>query len=172
MRTNAAVESGIAGVSSTAIVWRDRRAQPATAVACSGDRIAAIGSDAEIRARIDQDARVIDARGGTHPARLQRRPRPLPDGLALAERARPVRGRRRQAEIEKRITDYARGHAGGWVVGRGWFYSAFPGGMPTVELLDRLVPDRPAYLESFDAHTGWANSRALTIAGVRRARAS
>jgi predicted amidohydrolase YtcJ len=38
--------------------------------------------------------------------------------------------------------------------------------MPTVELLDRLVPDRPAYLESFDAHTGWANSRALKIIGV------
>src|SRR5262249_14908668 len=54
----------------------------------------------------------------------------------------------------------------GWVVGRGWFYSAFPGGMPSVELLDRLIPDRPAYLESFDAHTGWANSRALTVAGV------
>src|SRR2546422_432011 len=43
---------------------------------------------------------------------------------------------------------------------------ACSGGMPAVELLDRLIPDRPAYLESFDAHTGWANSRALTIAGV------
>jgi hypothetical protein len=38
--------------------------------------------------------------------------------------------------------------------------------MPTVELLDRLVPGRPAYLESFDAHTGWANSRALEMAGA------
>src|SRR2546430_2318143 len=71
-----------------------------------------------------------------------------------------------QAELEKRITGYVRGRADGWVVGRGWFYSAFAGGMPTVELLDRLIPDRPAYLESFDAHTGWANSTALAIAGV------
>src|SRR5580765_5203672 len=38
--------------------------------------------------------------------------------------------------------------------------------MPTLELLDRLIPDRPAYLESFDAHTGWANTRALTLSGV------
>jgi predicted amidohydrolase YtcJ len=52
------------------------------------------------------------------------------------------------------------------VVGRGWFYSAFPGGMPTLELLDRLIPDRPAYLESFDAHTGWVNTKALVISGV------
>src|SRR5207237_740748 len=71
-----------------------------------------------------------------------------------------------QPEVEKRITAYARGRGDGWVVGRGWFYSAFQGGMPSVELLDRLIPDRPAYLESFDAHTGWANSRALAIAGV------
>jgi len=68
-----------------------------------------------------------------------------------------------QGEIERRIIEYARGHAGPLVVGRGWFYSAFAGGMPTLELLDRLVPDRPAYIESFDAHTGWANSRALAI---------
>jgi predicted amidohydrolase YtcJ len=74
-------------------------------------------------------------------------------------------GAETQAEVERRISDYARTHKEGWVVGRGWFYSAFPSGMPTVQMLDRLVPDRPAYLVSFDAHTGWANSRALAIAG-------
>ena len=77
-----------------------------------------------------------------------------------------LHGAETQAEVERRITAYAARHAGPWIVGRGWFYSAFPGGMPTVELLDHLVPDRPAYLESFDAHTGWANTRALTQAGI------
>ena len=71
-----------------------------------------------------------------------------------------------QAEVERRITAYSARHTGPWVVGRGWFYAAFPGGMPTVELLDRLIPDRPAYVESFDAHTGWANTRALAAAGI------
>ncbi len=71
-----------------------------------------------------------------------------------------------QGEIERRVIEYAREHSGPWVVGRGWFYSAFAGGLPTLELLDRLVPDKPAYIESFDAHTGWANSRALAIAGL------
>lgn len=71
-----------------------------------------------------------------------------------------------QAEIERRVTEYGRAHPDGWLIGRGWLYAAFPGGMPTVELLDRLVPDRPAYLESYDAHTGWANSRALKLVGV------
>ena len=75
-------------------------------------------------------------------------------------------GAETQAEVERRVMDYAGTHRDAWVIGRGWFYSAFPGGMPTVALLDRLVPDRPAYLESFDAHTGWANSRALAFVGI------
>jgi len=146
------------------VVWRPGE-KPATAVACSEERIAAIGSDAEIRAHINKDARVIDARGGTiMPAFNDAHVHFLMGSRSLSEL--DLFGVTGQADLEKRITDYVRGRADGWVVGRGWFYSAFAGGMPTVELLDRLIPDRPAYLESFDAHTGWANSTALAIAGV------
>ena len=146
------------------VVWRPR-GRPATAVACSGERIAAIGSDAEIRRLINKDARVIDARGGSiMPAFNDSHVHFLMGSRSLSEL--DLFGVTSQPEVEKRITDYVHERAAGWVVGRGWFYSAFPGGMPTVELLDRLIPDHPAYLESFDAHTGWANSRALTIAGV------
>jgi hypothetical protein len=77
-----------------------------------------------------------------------------------------LHGAETQGEVERGIAAYAARHKGPWVVGRGWFYSAFPDGMPTVELLDRLIPDRPAFIESYDAHTGWANTRALTISGV------
>jgi len=38
--------------------------------------------------------------------------------------------------------------------------------MPSRQLLDEIVPDRPAYLESFDTHTAWVNSRALAAAGL------
>jgi len=146
------------------VVWRPGE-KPATAVACSGERIEAIGSDAEIRALINKDARVIDARGGTiMPAFNDAHVHFLMGSRSLSEL--DLFGVTSQAEVEKRITDYGRGRAAGWVVGRGWFYSAFPGDMPTVELLDRLIPDHPAYLESFDAHTGWANSKALTLANV------
>jgi predicted amidohydrolase YtcJ len=55
-----------------------------------------------------------------------------------------------------------------WVIGRGWFYAAFPGGLPTRAQLDTVVPDRPALIDSFDAHTAWANSRALHAAGITR----
>jgi predicted amidohydrolase YtcJ len=137
----------------------------ATALAVSGERIAGTGSDAQVRESLARDARVIDARGAfILPAFNDAHVHFLMASRSLSEL--DLHGVETQAEIERRIIDYARTHDGEWVVGRGWFYSAFPGDMPSVELLDRLVPDRPAYMESFDAHTGWANSRALAVAGV------
>jgi len=140
------------------VVWGARHA---TAVGCEGERIAVVGSDDDVR-----DAkRVIDAHGGTIiPAFNDAHVHFLMGSRSLGEL--DLFGVAAQDEIEGRITAYARERDSSWIVGRGWFYSAFPGGMPSVELLDRLIPDRPAYLESFDAHTGWANSKALTIAGV------
>src|SRR5690242_18101582 len=130
-----------------------------TAVVIAGDRISSVDTG-EVGA-----ARVIDAAGAwIMPAFNDAHVHFLMASRSLGEL--DLFGVETQAEVERRVADYARTQEGGWVVGRGWFYSAFPDGMPTVELLDRLVPDRPAYLESFDAHTGWANSRALALAGV------
>jgi predicted amidohydrolase YtcJ len=56
-----------------------------------------------------------------------------------------------------------------WITGRGWYYTAFAGGLPTRQLLDQLVPGRPAYLTAYDGHSGWANTAALKLAGITRA---
>ena len=55
-----------------------------------------------------------------------------------------------------------------WVKGHGWMYVPFPGGLPTRELLDAVVADRPAFMRCYDGHTGWANSAALRLAGIDR----
>src|SRR5437879_6705081 len=128
-------------------------------VVVDGERITGVGTG-----RVTAD-RVLDAGGASIlPAFNDAHVHFLMASRSLGEL--DLHGVDDQTEIERRIVEYARTHAGPWVVGRGWFYSAFAGGMPTLELLDRLVPDRPAYSESFDAHTGWANSRALAIAGL------
>jgi predicted amidohydrolase YtcJ len=44
----------------------------------------------------------------------------------------------------------------------------FPGGNPTRDVLDRIVPDRPVYLPSRDGHSVWVNSRSLEIAGLTK----
>ena len=74
-----------------------------------------------------------------------------------------------QDEYLARIAEYAAGHPDdGWVLGGGWQMSAFPGGTPTADALDRVVPDRPAFLPNRDGHGAWVNSRALELAGVTR----
>ena len=47
-------------------------------------------------------------------------------------------------------------------------YVPFPGGLPTREQLDAVVPDRPAFMRCYDGHTGWVNSAALRLAGIDR----
>ena len=53
-----------------------------------------------------------------------------------------------------------------WIEGDGWTYAPFAGGMPHRLLLDRVVPDRPAFLTAYDGHTAWVNSRALELAAI------
>ena len=139
---------------------------PATAVAIRDERIAALGSDDDIRSLIDPDTRVIDARGGTIlPAFNDSHLHFLMGSRGLREL--DLSGADSLPDVERRIRDYAAAQPGtGWVIGRGWLYAAFPGAMPSLALLDELVPDRPAYLESFDTHTAWVNSRAMQGSGV------
>lgn len=54
-----------------------------------------------------------------------------------------------------------------WITGGGWSMSSFPGGNPTREMLDSVVPDRPVLLENRDHHSAWANTRAFATAGIR-----
>ena len=71
--------------------------------------------------------------------------------------------------IQQRIAAYARANPGAiWVTGRGWNYGAFPGNLPHRKWLDEIVPDRPAFMQGYDGHTGWANTRALELAGITR----
>jgi predicted amidohydrolase YtcJ len=43
-----------------------------------------------------------------------------------------------------------------------------PEALPHKKYLDELFPDRPVFLEGYDGHTYWANSKALALAGVMR----
>jgi predicted amidohydrolase YtcJ len=66
------------------------------------------------------------------------------------------------------VKGYARANAGrAWVRGRGWNQENWKlGRFPTAKELDAVVSDRPAWFERVDGHAGWANSRALALAGI------
>ena len=72
-------------------------------------------------------------------------------------------------EVLAEIRKYAAAHPSQpWVTGAGWDLPVFPGGIPRKEQLDEAVSDRPAYMESADGHSGWANSKALALAGITK----
>jgi predicted amidohydrolase YtcJ len=77
---------------------------------------------------------------------------------------------RTAAEYTAIIAAYAAGNPEvEWITGGGWSMEAFPAGVPTKDLLDAIVSDRPVYLPNRDGHGAWVNSRALKLAGITAA---
>jgi predicted amidohydrolase YtcJ len=54
-----------------------------------------------------------------------------------------------------------------WIQGRGWNQVLWPvQEFPTAADIDAVITDRPVWLRRIDGHAGWANSRAMEIAGI------
>jgi predicted amidohydrolase YtcJ len=141
----------------------------AEALAISGEKIVAVGSMRDIAAHRGPYTRAIDARGHlVLPGFTDCHIHFLDGSLSLLQvnldEARTV------GEIQGKVKAYADAHPDlAWVLGRGWNYVVFnPSGLPDKNSLDQIIPDRPVYLESFDGHTWWANSKALQLAGITR----
>jgi predicted amidohydrolase YtcJ len=65
------------------------------------------------------------------------------------------------------IAAFARANADKPVIyGGGWAMEHFAGGLPTKDLLDSVVPDRPVFLYNRDIHGAWVNSKALDVARI------
>ncbi len=59
-----------------------------------------------------------------------------------------------------------------WIQGRGWnqvFWQDNGQQFPKRQQLDEVIHDRPVWLRRIDGHAGWANSRALQLAGITAA---
>jgi predicted amidohydrolase YtcJ len=67
----------------------------------------------------------------------------------------------------RRISDHARGSSAGWILGRGWNQVLWPvKEFPGASDIDAVVNSRPVWLSRIDGHAGWANSKALELAGI------
>ena len=56
-----------------------------------------------------------------------------------------------------------------WIQGRGWNHTRWPvNRFPTAEELDEAVSERPVWLSRVDGHAGWANSKAMELAGITK----
>ena len=70
-------------------------------------------------------------------------------------------------EALRRIAAYAEGSSTGWILGLGWNQVLWPAReFPTAADIDSVEAARPVWLRRVDGHAGWANSRALELAGI------
>jgi predicted amidohydrolase YtcJ len=150
-------------------VYTVNHSQPwAEAIAIKDQHIAAVGSAQQIARWRSAKTEVIDAGGklvlpGFFDSHIH-----FMEGALSLEKVN-VDETKNVAEIQKMVKDFATAHPDAtWVLGRGWSYPEFPGGMPEKKYLDEVVPDRPVYIEGFDGHTGWANSKALELSGITK----
>jgi predicted amidohydrolase YtcJ len=140
----------------------------AEAVAVRGNQIVSVGTDRDVLRLRKPQTEVVDARGaavvpGFNDAHVHF----ISGGLALDKI--DLLDATTIEEIQQRIRAWAAANPDQpWVLGRGWYYQPFPGGLPTRQMLDALVPNRPARIVSYDGHTAWVNSRALRLAGITR----
>jgi hypothetical protein len=138
----------------------------AEAVAVREGAIVAVGTDAEARELVGPRTEVIDLAGrmlvpGFQDAHVH----PVSGGLDMIRC--DLHDLSTQEDYLLAIKAYADTHPEReWILGGGWSMDAFPGGTPTKELLDAVVPDRCVFLPNRDGHGVWVSSRALEVAGV------
>ncbi|HST12359.1 MAG TPA: amidohydrolase [Terriglobales bacterium] len=141
----------------------------AEAVAIRGAEIVAVGAKKEIEPFRSAKTKVIDAGGKLLLPGLTDCHTHFLDGALSLQRIH-LDDAKDVAEIQRRVKAWADAHPHEpWVHGRGWTYPAVgPTNLPNKKDLDAIIPDRPVYLEAFDGHTWWANSKALQLAGITR----
>lgn len=149
-------------------VWTVDRTRPAAqAVAVLGDRIVAVGSDADIEAWRGPDTRLIDAGGklllpGFNDAHVHF----VSGGLQLDNVQ--LNDATSAEEFVRRIAEQVKKTAKGeWVQGGDWDETKWsPPQLPTKGMVDPISPDTPVFLSRYDGHSALANSLVLRLAGI------
>ncbi|MBC7896569.1 MAG: amidohydrolase [Cytophagaceae bacterium] len=152
-------------------VWTGNAQRPwADAMAISDDRIAAVGSSAEVR-KLAGSAEVIDAKGQmVVPGFIDAHVHFLAGGFGLA--SVQLRDANTKAEFVRRIGEFAKTMPrGAWITNGDWDHTLWGGELPRKEWIDSVTPDNPVWINRLDGHMNLANSAALAAAGVTAATA-
>ena len=138
----------------------------ADCLAVRDGRIVAVGSRDELAGLVGPRTRVERLEGGwLLPAFHDSHVHPVQAGLEMNRC--DLTGESTIEGYLDTVSAYAAATTGtGWVTGGGWSMDAFPGGVPSADLLDRVCPGRPVFLPNRDHHSAWVNSRALELAGI------
>ncbi|HEX5936486.1 MAG TPA: amidohydrolase [Actinomycetota bacterium] len=140
----------------------------ADAVAIRDDRVVAVGTERDVKDRFPDAREVLHVPGrmvlpAFHDSHVHA---PFAGRYRLHVSLHDLPG---VDAYRDAVATYAREHADEpWIFGGGWLMAHFPGGAPTKDLLDDIVPDRPVFLMNRDVHGAWVNSKALELGHVTR----
>ena len=151
-------------------VWTGDTTRPwADAIAVSGDRIALVGSSAQIRKMTDSTTRLIDAHGAMlTPGFIDSHVHFLDGGFGLS--SVKLRDAKTPAEFIARIKAFATTvPPGTWITGGDWDHEQWGGELPRRDWIDSVTPHNPVFVSRLDGHMSLANSLALAAAKVTRA---
>jgi predicted amidohydrolase YtcJ len=147
----------------------DEKKPWAQGLAIRKGKIVAVGSDEQIARFRGIGTKLIDAGGKlVLPSFTDSHIHMADGGLSLIHVN--LEGAKDVHDIQNRLRTYSDQHPDDkWVLGRGWNYAMFaPDSLPNKKYLDQLFPVIPVFLEGYDGHTYWANSRALALAGITK----
>jgi hypothetical protein len=137
------------------------------AFAVLGNRIVAVGSNAEIRSFAGANTRTIDAGGKlVLPGFNDSHVHFLDGGAGLS--SVDLRDAKTPQEFVERIKNFAaRLPKGRWILNGNWDHENWtPNNLPTAAMIDAATPDNPVFINRLDGHMSLANSLALKMAGV------
>lgn len=151
------------------VLTMDPQMPHASALAVVGNRIAAVGSDDEIRALAVPETHVIDADGGTVLPGLIDSHVHLFQGSAELDFL-PVGGLTNLSDLRAKVWEYTKTRPDEpLILGVGAFYELFTEAeIAPRHLLDDILPDRPFAILAADLHTVWANTTTLEKCGLLR----
>ncbi|MGH8242053.1 MAG: amidohydrolase [Steroidobacteraceae bacterium] len=157
------------------IVTVDPQQPEAQALAVVGDRIVAVGSDAQIAAYVGKRTNVIDLQQRLAlPGFIEAHSHLLALGEALT--TLDLSSARTWDEVVAMVAKAARdSKPGEWILGRNWhheFWNAPPrdavNGFPRHETVSAVTPDNPVELTHTNGHATLVNAQALRLAGIGR----
>lgn len=158
------------------ILTMDAGRPEATAIAIRGDRIAAVGTDAEIDRFRGEGTRLVDLAGKTAmPGFIDGHAHLT--GIGDARIALDLRGAHSWDEVVARVAGAVKkARPGEWILGRGWHqkdWSPPPDpnveGFPLHASLSAVSPANPVLLSHASGHAAFVNAAALKRGGVGRA---
>ncbi len=148
-------------------IWTgDPRRPWADALLATGDRLALVGSSAEVRKAAGAHARIVDAAGGfVVPGFIDAHVHFVDGGFRLSSVL--LRDAATPDEFTARIKAFtATVPAGTWITGGDWDHEQWGGTLPERSWIDSVTADHPVWINRLDGHMALANSAALRLAGI------